>query len=659
MPLLTPSRIAVLVLSFSLISFFWTYGLPSRLGQPSLPIIDHYDHKNVHSAPIIPAPVIEPTHATTHGARPTEEDDHRWDDGKKKGGKKQTTAPGPKATGPPGHDEDGGRWEDEKKKKPKTRVKTGRKKKASATVLPTTLLTAANAAPTGENATNEATTIHEPEPEPEPEPPTHDVEKFCRDVRGAPHVMIVLRTSKAEVDKLPTHLQSLLSCVPNFAIFSDHSGEIDGFPIYNALESIGSEAKRTHDEFREYQIIHADAEHKPDPKRTKDLDKWKFLPMVYKAFHLNPHAKFYMFIEADTSISWTNLLQWINRLDYRIPYYSGAPTFMNSVQLAQRGSGILLSQGALRRFAKSYDELYTTKWEVQVGKECCGDLLLAMALNDAHVEFYSSWPLLQGEQPHTLDYTTKHWCVPAISWHHINGDDLTNMWNQERNWTAAHGWDKPYLFRDAFHEHVEPHMEEKKESWDNLSQDTMIVAPQGRQQQMKEEAERSRKAQEGEVEEKEKKEKEEEDKKKEEEEKQKEKEKQKEQQATNKKESLDFQAADSEDSEGDDAQSSTKRNKRDDKAEAIDWDKLAEKFKDAGDTPERCQKACEETADCLQWRYSKKGDGECHLGKVLRLGKQTEGDGGVEKWASGWLVDRVAQVTKDWECKDVKWQFYQ
>ena len=643
MPLFTPSRIAILVLSFSLLSLFWTFGMPSQLGQPSLPIIDHYDHKNVHSEPIIPAPVIKTTHATSpsptaHGDRPAETDDHRWDDTTKKAGiGGQPTAPASQETSVAAHDEDGGRWSD--KDKLKEGEKTTEKVEASATPIPTTLLTTAILAPSAANATNATIAASTAALASAPSP---NVEKFCKDVHGAPHVMVILRTSKAEIEnKLSPHLLGLLSCVPNFAIFSDHAGEFEGHTVHNALESISFDAKFNHGEFREYQLMHADAEHKPDAKKTKDLDKWKFLPMVYKAYHLNPSAKFYVFIEADTSLSWTNLLQWVNRLDYRIPYYSGAPTFMNSVQFAQRGSGILLSQGALRRYSKSYDELYTTKWEERVGKECCGDLLLAIALNDAHVEFYSSWPLLQGEQPHTLDYTRKHWCVPAVSWHHVTGDDLTGMWDLEKNWTHTHGWEKPYLYRDAFHEFVEPHMEAQKTEWDNLSQDTKIVAPQGRQQQMKEEEERSKKhQQEGE----------------EKKEKEKQEEEQKKKQQLSQKESLEFQVADSEPDET--PSSSTQRQKRDDndKDKPIDWDKLAEKFKDAGDTSERCQKACEQVDDCLQWRYSTKGDGECHLGKVLRLGSKTEGE---EKWTSGWLVDRVNKVAEEWACKEVKWRFYQ
>jgi hypothetical protein len=613
MPMLTPSRIAIVVFSLSLLSFLWTLGYPSQLGQPARPVVDHYDHKNVHLEPIIPAPSI-PTpsqHATLstpppHGDRPDEEDGHRWDDATKVAGEA-----GPVETGIAEYEEDGGRWEDKDKLKGEDKTKEGQE--ASATPPPTTLLTQTVTASSDPNATNEAIPASTPTDTPANAPSS----KFCKDVHGAPNVMVILRTSKAEInEKLPAHIQGLLSCVPNFAIFSDHEGELDGIPVHNALDNIGSETKRTHDEFREYQLMHADAEHKPDTGKTKNLDKWKFLPMVYKAYHLKPDARFYVFIEADTSLSWTNILQWVNRLDYRIPYYSGSPTIIDGVHLAQRGSGIMLSQGALRRYAKSYDELYSDKWEPKLGKGCCGDAALASALNDAHVEFYSSWPLMQGEHPASLDYTPKHWCSPAVSWHPASAEVLDDIWNSQKNWTAKHGWNKPYLFRDAFESFVTPHMAPKKEKWDNLSQDTKIVAPQGRQQQLKDEAERSRQHKAAE---------------------------------DAKKEALFMPGTKFPDPP-------SHLSPRDDKKE-IDWDKLAETFKDAADSAERCEKSCELIEDCLQWRYKTLGDGECHLGKVLRLGRKTnEKD---EPWSSGWLVERVAKVTKGWECKEVNWKFYQ
>ncbi|KAG9187177.1 hypothetical protein G6011_05048 [Alternaria panax] len=674
MPLITPSRLAIIVVSFSLITFFWTFGLPHQIPQPSIPAIDHYDHKNVHTDPIIPPPVIETPHATTptpiaHGHRPTESGDHRWDDN----GKGQAKSSAPTETGVVDYEKDGGRWED--KEKLKSSAKPVNKTNASAIPAPTTLATEAIPASKSANA---------PKPDIAPTKPaeaaveTQLVEKFCSDADGAKDVMVVLKTSKAEIEKLSGHLSNLLSCVPTFAIFSDHAGEFQGHKVHDALDSISHDVKFKNNEFQEYQLMLADAEHKPEAKKTEDLDKWKFLPMVYKAYHMNPSAKFFVFLEADTSLSWTNVLQWLNRLDYRIPYYSGAPYFIAGTQVAQRGAGIMLSQGALRRYSKSYDELYQTKWEKDTSTECCGDLMLAKALGDAHVEFYASWPLLQSEQPSTLDYTRKHWCAPAVSWHHIGGDDLTRQWDIEKKWTTANGWKKPYLYRDAYHDSVEPHIEKQKAGWDNLSQDTKIVAPEGRQKQMKDDTEKKKKeGQEHDLAEPEEKaeEKPKEEVKPKEAAKKESKEKPKEVGQTQQEERKEpekikvdstpppdsriyQEAGPGSMSKREEKKGGKKGDKKEDKDKKPDppnWDKLAEKYPEAADSSARCQAVCQQVEDCLQWRYTTNGDGECHLSKVIRLG----GKVGEDKWTSGWLVDRIKGITKEWECKEVKWRFYQ
>ena len=719
MPLFTPSRLAVVVISCSLFTFLWTYGLPRPLAVPALPIIGQHDYFNVHKDRLTPTPAAHAT-AQAHATGVTEDGDGYGDD-------------------------DGERGENNS--------------------LPNT--------PNQTNGTNTTVITEEPHSYEEVlQPPTHEIADFCKGVRGAQHVMVVVRTSKAEIkDKMPAHLKNLLECVPNFAFFSDHSGEIDGYKVHNALESIRGDTKRAHNEFREYQLMHADAEHKTNAGKTMGLDKWKFLPMVYNAYHLRPSTRFFVFIEADTSLSWTNLLQWVGRLDYRIPYYSTAPTSMDGTKFSQRGSGIMLSQGALRRYVKSYDELYTSTWEGRVAKGCCGDLALSSALEDARVEFYSAWPMLQDKRPDTLDYTKKLWCVPAISWHRVNGSDLSDMWEKEKAWIEAKGWGEPYLYRDAFHDHVESQMEIQKDEWDNQSQDAKIIAPQGRQLQLKEEAERRRKHEEEERrkhEEEERKKHEEEggdkhgeeggdkheeeggDKDKEEggqnhrEEEQnheaeaqnheeeaqnheeevqnhgeeedqiyaeedgqnhekgggqahkeeggqkkateKKKTKQKEQAEKDRKKIQELISKEPTKSGGPNptqpkpktkveaesrktkptpkskpASRATLANsvdKREDekKAEKPDWKSIVGAYPDAGDSSENCQKACLDTDACLQWRYTTAGDGECHLGGTPRLGKKTEGH---EKWVSGWFQERVDNIKEKWECEDVNWKFYQ
>jgi hypothetical protein len=637
--LFTPSRIIVVIITFSLISFLWTFGLPRQLAEPSSPIIEHpADEIKVHD-PIAPAPVAHTSHAsipktkptaTLHEDRPKESDDHRWDDKTSKAGHttEKTPVPSPKVSGPAGHDEDGGRWEDKEKSEASGTVSSVVFASASPEPVLELISSANTTTATATSTSSAAPYRHTAAP----------VKGFCKDVKNAQDVMVIVKTSKAEAaDKLSGHLKGLLSCVPNFAIFSDHEGEIDGIQIHDALHEINSETKQKNGEFREYMIIQADSEYKPDAKKTKDLDKWKILPMVYRAYQMNPHARFYAFIEADTGLSWMNLLQWVDRLDYRIPYYSGAQSFINHVQFAQRGPGILLSQGAMRRYAKSYEERWASEWQKRIAKECCGDYILATALNDAHVELYTSWPLMQGEQPTTLDYTSKQWCAPAVTWHHMDDAALSKSWELQKKWTDKHGWEKPYLYRDAFEEYVLPHITAQLDNWDNLGSDTKIIANEGRQKELKGGKDDERAA------------------------------KQKLEKAaggsfTYKREEKkgSIKTDNGKDTSKDHKKDDNKGDEKDgDAKETIDWAQIGKMVKDGADSPKACAGVCQEVDDCLQWRYTNKGDGECHLSKVVKLGGKTENKGDSQIWTSGWMVDRIKEETKKWECKEVAWRFYQ
>ncbi|KAF2193919.1 glycosyltransferase family 31 protein [Zopfia rhizophila CBS 207.26] len=433
MPTLTPSRVAVIVLSLSLFSFLWTFGLPRQLPTPSLPNINH-EVPQKPQAETHQTPLASVEHDRSFTLDPTIDD--------------STPTPTAIATQTEIPEVTGGE-ESNGTNKPESGPVEGS--------TPTTI-------PSG-NGTKEAAV---------PTPTAN----ACRNAKGASDVMVTVKTSATEIyQKLPVHLLTLLECVPDFAIFSDHTGSIAGHPVYDALEQVTNGTRDAYEEFKEHGMMKQHDQSSLPDSITKELDKWKILPMVYKSYKMHPDKRFYLFVEADTSISWTNLLLWVARLDYRIPYYSGAPSFIGSVRFAQRGSGILLSHGALKQYAKAYEERYESDWERRVGKECCGDMVLATALSDAHVEFYSAFPLLQGETPSTLDWTQRHWCAPVVSWHHISPGEIDLLWSLRQNWIAEHGWDTPYLFRNAFKEFVSPLLEERRDDWDNLSQDTKINKP--------------------------------------------------------------------------------------------------------------------------------------------------------------------------------------
>ncbi|KAF1976804.1 hypothetical protein BU23DRAFT_501272 [Bimuria novae-zelandiae CBS 107.79] len=387
----------------------------------------------------------------------------------------------------------------------------------------------------------------------------------CKNVRGVDKVMVIVRTSKAQVGvALPTHLKTLLSCASNVRVFSDHSGKVDGFRVYDALDGITDETKSNHEEFLEYKKLQAIKNHRPDGEKAKALDKWKWLPMIYRTAVMAPGYHFYLFIEPDTIFSWTNLVQWLDRLDYRIPYYIGAPHTIDDKRFAQREPGVILSYGALRQYRTTYEERHVEEWESEVASSCCGDLVLATAMKHSRVEYYSSKGLTETDTPGKMEWTQKYWCMPVVSWHHLTFGENEAFADSQKEWTQKHGWETPYVHYNAFEQLIMPHLAETKDDWDNISSDTQLKALPDRR------------------------------------------------------------------------------------------DENVGGLASAPTDSSTCQTACQNSDDCLQWKHR---EGECHLGKALRLGAKAPGK---QKWTSGWILDRVNKVTGDWgKCERADWRFNQ
>jgi hypothetical protein len=658
MPVLTPSRVAIVVLTLSLFSFLWTFGLPQQFAEPSLPQLNHDAPGNTNAGkgqfdnePIedFARPYLTPENSrpslSVQPEKPIEtgkveetekedgkeiygvtgEEDKHKEKGKEKEEEKQQfkedkekgKLPEDATHNPaPGEDDKKVEESDQQKQQFNEDKEKGKlPEDATHAPAPVQVTSALAPSPTAEvNATVTASVGQE---------------KFCKDVPGAPDMMVIVKTSKAEIqDKLPTHLKTLLSCVPNFAIFSDHAGKIDGFIVHDALSGISNTTKASHPEFREYEKMQEDENYIPDGSMTKELDKWKFLPMVYQAHKLRPLSRFYIFIEADTSLSWTNLLQWMNRLDYRIAYYSGAPTYLNNVKFAQRGSGILLSYGALTQYTKTYDEKYENEWERRVSKECCGDMVLSTTLMESNVEFYSGFPLLQGETPSSLDWTERHWCAPIVSWHHMSPAEIEALWGVQTSWTSKNGWKLPHLFRDAFQNFILPLLEEKKDAWDNLSQDSKLVSTKKDPEKVKEKEEKDRLEEEKE---------------------------QKQNQEAKAKAASNSNPKELEKPRSKELEKAA-LNRRDD----APVPKANDDIDNAADSADACKHLCSITMDCLQWKWTGAVEQQCYLGKVVRLGRKVEKKGSEDGWTSGWMMDKIKTTTEEWgNCDKVKWKFNQ
>jgi hypothetical protein len=143
----------------------------------------------------------------------------------------------------------------------------------------------------------------------------------CRELPGANDTVVVLRTGSTEIaDKLSVHLSTTLNCYPNHLIFSDHGEIFQGESIIDALESVSADIVEGHSDFELYRRLKRSGNNTLETSELSGvdsetimlsgklenpgwkLDKWKFLPMINRTFHDHPDMKWYVFVEAYSSI---------------------------------------------------------------------------------------------------------------------------------------------------------------------------------------------------------------------------------------------------------------------------------------------------------------------------------------------------------------------
>lgn len=311
---------------------------------------------------------------------------------------------------------------------------------------------------------------------------------LCRQLPGADKVVVIVKTGATEVfARLPQQLLTLAECVPKFMVFSDMAQDMGDFHIYDALDEVGKEYKENHEDFKFYNQVHtAHAAHGDvsvlGSEKGWNLDKWKNIPMLHKAYTVHPDADWYMTIDADTYLGWTNLLLLLNKMDPEEPLYAGCVYWHGPTAFAQGGTGYLLSRASVKKFEDIRNPEKIADWEKETSTICCGDVMLGVAMGHAGVSVSGAWPMFQVDPPSGLTWSDAYWCKPAITWHHSPTYEVEALWDFEKEWLNK-TWDDedpgsvPYLYRDAFEYFVEPVLSKQKADWDNLSGDMTYTKP--------------------------------------------------------------------------------------------------------------------------------------------------------------------------------------
>ncbi|KAI0896669.1 glycosyltransferase family 31 protein [Annulohypoxylon nitens] len=304
----------------------------------------------------------------------------------------------------------------------------------------------------------------------------------CANFPDTDGVLLVMKTGATEAfDRIPTHLLTTLNCLPDFLIFSDMEQQVGPYHIYDALAEFEESAKAHNEDFDLYrdqkecpvsQKSCVDA--KRDGQKAWNLDKYKFLPIMEQTWKMRPGRDWYIFAEADTYVFWSNVMHWLKKesgLNHREKLYLGSRSFIGGTPFAHGGSGYIIS-GTLLKHLIEYHPGVVKQYNIKGAHECCGDLMLAQALEEyENVKIRQIWPMINGEKPSTLPYGPGHWCEPIMTMHHMNAEEISSVWQYEQTRTA----DSTLLIRDLYEGLIRPKMQVARQNWDNLSDDVCYI----------------------------------------------------------------------------------------------------------------------------------------------------------------------------------------
>lgn len=347
-----------------------------------------------------------------------------------------------------------------------------------------------------------------------PEPTVLTEEELpCKKLKGGEDVLVVMRTGATEIkDKLPAHLNTTFQCYNDYIILSDYEEEFEGHQVHDLLANVDDDVKNIHPDFALWRRLRDHGRESLDASELSGaisqesgtvgkldnegwrLDKWKFLPMAVRTLELHPDKKWYVFVEPDTYLIWSNLLDWLQHLDPTEPLYYGSEVQINEDVFAHGGSSFVISNPALKRAAQIYQQR-ADEWHALTSTHWAGDCLLGKALYDSGTPLSWAWPMFQGGNPQTMDFQESKddgrslWCAPAISYHHLAPSEIEGMFNFEQGWLRVTqdrkarspvgsgyiSWRQHERMRihhqDVFRNYVLPNTTEDRSEWSNISPD--------------------------------------------------------------------------------------------------------------------------------------------------------------------------------------------
>jgi hypothetical protein len=244
------------------------------------------------------------------------------------------------------------------------------------------------------------------------------------------------------LERIPSLMQTSLRCAQHILLFSDLAQDIGEYHIHNALDSVSTSIIKNNPDFKFYRGLKALWEEKGDISAMKgatapddssqnaawNLDKYKFLHVMEKSWAMKPDMEWYILIDADSYIFWSNMLVWLQTMDPSKKSYFGSEVSAGGHRFAHGGSGIVMSGAAVKELVVKNTGIAET-WDGMIRERemCCGDLVLGVVLKELGIVLKDVWPVMSGESPWSLPVgpgTPEYGCRPALTMHHLGPGDM-------------------------------------------------------------------------------------------------------------------------------------------------------------------------------------------------------------------------------------------
>ncbi|CAK3885007.1 glycosyltransferase family 31 [Lecanosticta acicola] len=319
-----------------------------------------------------------------------------------------------------------------------------------------------------------------------------DLDEYCRTFPDPGNIAVILKTGATEIhEKVPMQLATSLRCVKWPIILSDLEQHLGNMKVHDVLSNVSEEAMKNNTDFniyrlqREYLANGRENElstlrdlpgnstdwHTEGKSAAWELDKYKFLHMIESSWELAPKKDWYVFVEADTYLSWPNLLYWLSTLDHEKPLYFGNGIRMweykaTELLFGHGGSGILLSGATVAEFAATNRDI-ARKWDERIREMWFGDFVLAAALyEELDIRITKAQPSMTGNEPETQAFLPEMWCQPVITVHHIANQPMNAIWQYEKQHN-----DSGLRWKDVYHVSFPQGMPNHRNDWDNIAGD--------------------------------------------------------------------------------------------------------------------------------------------------------------------------------------------